>query len=93
MNYFNPLRSVPKITYITKPPIQEHIVSLAQQNNDQVYKSEKKIKPKPGERLIKQFQKEQNRNSKKNLQDDSNDFISENNSIMEEIIERIAMEL
>lgn len=85
MNYFNPLKSVPKITYMTKPPIQENIVSLAQQNNEQEFKSVKKVKPKPGERLIKQFQKEQNRNSKKNLQDEDID--------MEEIIERIAMEL
>jgi hypothetical protein len=82
-NYFNPLRSPIKVTYLNKPPpVVEPVMSLSQINNLDDFKPTKKVKPMPGARLIKQFQKEQNKNSKNNLKYD-----------MEDIIERIAREL
>ena len=91
-NYFNPLRSPIKVTYLNKPPtvvepriisVGNHsIMSLSQINNLDDFKPTKKVQPMPGARLIKQFQKEQNKNSKNNLKYD-----------MEDIIERIAREL
>jgi hypothetical protein len=82
-NYFNPLRSPIKVTYLNKPPpVVEPVMSLSQINNLDDFKPTKKVQPMPGARLIKQFQKEQNKNSKNNLKYD-----------MEDIIERIAREL